>query len=33
MAKHHIPRVARTFEEVFNNADQFPAPAKHHFKV
>ncbi|MDE7413941.1 MAG: hypothetical protein K2N05_09180 [Muribaculaceae bacterium] len=23
MAKHHIHRVARTFEEVFNNADQF----------
>ena len=29
MAKLHIHRVARTFEEVFNNADQFPTPAKH----
>ena len=26
MAKHHIHRVARTFEEASNNADQFPTP-------
>lgn len=33
MAKHHIHRVARTFEKAFNNADQFPTPAKYHIKA
>ena len=28
MAKHHIHRVARTFDEAFNNADLFPPPCQ-----
>ena len=33
MAKHHIHRVARTFEKAYNNADLFSTPAKHYIKA
>lgn len=28
-----LPRVARTFDEAFNTADQFPTPTKHRFQA